>query len=523
MKKFLFTILSVFCIYHCFAEAPNLDSVKYYISRQSFYDEQKENRINKIKDEISKNLNNDSQLYPLYVNLFTEYRSYIYDSAYVCVEKLIDISSKLNDNNKIISSNVKLGFCYLSSGLFKEAFDILNSIDISECSNETRIEYYVCKSRFYYDLGDYNNSDEFKQKYNKIGNSIMDSALILLPEKSSQYWSAMGLKEMKSSNYNDALKAFQNMIETNDYTEHNLAIATSSIAYIFTLQGKKSEAKDYLIRSAIADVKSSTKETVALRNLAQLLYEEKNLNSANIFIRQAMKDASFYNARHRQLEIGNIMPIIEGERMNIIEKQRDRITHFSVFISILLIALIIALLIIRKSFKRLNLAKQEIQSVNDKLIEVNKIKNEYIGYFFNQNSEFIDKMEAYQKWVNKKVSNKQYEDLKYPPQRLTIRNEREKLFNEFDQIFLRLFPDFVEEFNNLLKPEERIQLKKGELLNTDLRIYALIRLGVNDNEKIAHFLDYSVNTIYTYKTKIKNKAIYSSEEFKQKVMEIKSY
>jgi tetratricopeptide (TPR) repeat protein len=509
-------------ISNSFAITASLDSVDYYISRQSQYDQQKEEYIQKIKKEIAQSKNDQQQLYALYVMMYDEYRSYMYDSAYVCVEKLINISSSLNDPNKIISSKVKLGFCCLSSGLFKEAFDVLSSLNVKECTTETKIEYYTCKSRLYFDLGDYNNTPEFKKQYNEVGIQIMDSALVLLPQGSSQYWASLGLKYMKSNNLERALGAFQKMIDSRNYSEHDLAIATSSIAYILTLQGKKQEAKEYLVKAAIADIKSSVKETVAIRNLAQLLYEQREISHAVKYIRKALEDASFYNARHRQLEIGLILPIIEGDWMNIIENQRDRITIFSVFISLLVMALVVALIVIRKSFKRLNAARMAIQQANDQLTEANKIKDEYIAYFFNQSSEFIDKMERLQKWVIRKAAAKQYDELKNFPQSLNIHKEREDLFERFDQLFLKLFPDFVHEFNKLLKDEEQIHLKDGELLNSDLRIYALIRLGIHDNEKIASFLNYSVNTIYTYKTKIKAKAACSPDQFKQKVLEIKS-
>jgi tetratricopeptide (TPR) repeat protein len=507
---------------NCFAETTSLDSLDYYISQQSQYDRQKENRIKEIKEKIAANTNDKFLLYASYLDLFEEYRSYIYDSAYVCVEKLMEISSTLNDRDKIISSQVNLGFCYLSSGLFKEAFDVLTAICVADCSPETKIDYFTCKSRLYYDLGDYNNSPEFKTQYNEIGNCIIDSAIALLPYNSPRYWGTVGLKNMKSDNDRGALDAFRIMIDSKNYTEHELAIATSSLAYVLNLQQKKSESEKYLIQAAVADIKSSTKETVALRNLAQLLYEKGDISHAVLYIRHALEDASFYNARHRQLEIGAILPIIEGERINMVEKQRDKMTIFFVCISVLLLLLLVALFIIWKSRQRLNMAKQAIQDANDNLREANKIKDEYIGYFFNQNSEFIDKMEALQRWVSQKVIAKQYDDLKKFPQNLDVRKEREALFERFDQIFLKLFPDFVNEFNKLLKPEERIQPKKDELLNTDLRIYALIRLGINDNEKIAQFLDYSVNTVYAYKTKIKSKACVSGEAFKQKIMEIKS-
>lgn len=523
LKKLIILILFSFVLVITDASAitVSLDSVDYYISHQSEYDLQKESYIQKIKKEITRNNKDNEQLYALYEMMYEEYRSYIYDSAYVYVKKLIDISSALGDRDKIISANVKLGFCYLSSGLFKEAFDVLTSLNVAGCNTETKIDYYTCKSRLYFDLADYNNSAGFRKKYNEIGNNIIDSAIVLLPHDSPRYWSTVGLKHMKSDNFEKALEAFHKVINSRNYSVHDYAIVTSSIAYILTLQGNREKAEEYLVKAAIADIKSSVKETVAIRNLAQLLYEQNEIGTAVKYIRKALADASFYNARHRQLEIGHILPIIEGERMNIIEKQRDRITIFSVFISFLVIALIVALIVIWKAFKRINMAQLTIQNANNKLTEANKIKDEYIANFFNQDSEYIEKMEKLQKWVTRKVATKQYHELKNFPVKVNVHKEREALFERFDQIFLKLFPNFINEFNKLLKPEEQIQPKEGELLNPDLRIYALIRLGINDNEKIAGFLNYSVNTIYAYKTKIKGKAACPSDQFKQKVLEIK--
>jgi len=519
--KILFFLI-FFSLFECFSQKNKLDSLDYYISQIENYDSQKEKHINEIKKKLN-STNDKNQLYTFYLELFNEYSSYIYDSAYVYVKKLIDISNDLNDNDKIISSKIKLGFCYLSSGLFKEAFDVFNAINVEQCSIPTKIEYYLKKSRLYYDLADYNNNIEFQELYCKKGNEVIDSAIILLPYNSPQYWSALGLKFIKSNRYSDAITAFKKMIDSKSYSEHDLAIATSSIAYILSLQGNKTAAKDYLIQAAISDIKSSTKETVALRNLAQILFEEGDIDHAINYIRQALNDALFYNARHRQLEIGNILPIIEGAQINIIEKQKNRVIMLVIFISALLVMLVIALIIIWKSLKRLKAAELKIQTTNEKLIEANKIKNEYIAYFFNQSAEYIAKLGSLQRWVINKVNTKQYEDIKNFPKQINMEKEREALFERFDKIFLNLFPNFVEEFNKLLKPEEQIYLQKGELLNSEMRIYALIRLGIDDNEKIAHFLDYSVNTIYAYKTKVKNKTLYSSKEFKQKVLDIKSY
>jgi len=511
------------------SDTASMDSLSYYLARQAYFDQQKEERIQQTKAKIAQNQNDAPLLYSLYNDLFKEYRSYIYDSAYVCVTKLLDVAHALNDRDKITSSNIKMGFCYLSSGMFKEAFDMLDAIRVDGCSDSTKIEYYTCKARLYYDLADYNNSAEFRSRYNEKGNQIIDSAIVLLPVNTSRYWATVGLRRMKSDNDRGAIDAFRKMIDLQDYSEHDLAIATSSSAYLYSLQGNMKEAKAYFIQAAIADIKSSTKETVALRNLAQIVYGERDVKHAVEYIRRALEDASFYNARHRQLEIGSILPIIEEERTNLIEKQKDRIGRVLILSFTLLILLIIAFFIIWMQLKRLNQAKQTIQNTNENLIllnnnlmEANKIKEEYIGYFFSQSSEFIDKLEALQKQVKRKIVARQYDDLNNINKNPDIQQEREALYIRFDRIFLKLFPDFVNDFNELLKPGEQIQLKKGELLNTDLRIYALMRLGIRDNEQIAQFLGYSVNTIYAYKTKIKNKARNTNEEFKKGIMEIKS-
>ncbi|NLI71390.1 MAG: hypothetical protein GX361_01495 [Bacteroidales bacterium] len=500
-----------------------MDSVTFYLQRQFFYDSIKEAKINQLKDSIKLKSGDNIELYNLYSMLYDEYRSYIYDSAYVYVEKLLDVSNMMKDKDKIALSKIRQGFSFLSSGLFCEASDILTGLDLSDCSRETLIEYFLCKSRLYYDMADFNNMVEFRKKYNKIGNSIIDSALQILPINTKKYWLAEGLKEMKSEKYLKAIESFEKVISGGDFSQHDLAIATSSIAYIQGLLGNRVESKKYLIEAVIADVKASTKETVALRNLARILYEERDVTNSVVFIRQALVDAEFYNARHRQLEISNILPIIEGERINMIKKERDRIAFFVIFILILLIILLITLSFIWKSKNKIEIAKREIQSMNDDLLDANRIKNEYIGYFFSQNAEFIEKIGFLQRWVNKQVQIKQYSELKNFPENLDVEKERAALYKRFDQVFLKIFPNFVDEFNKLLKPEKQIQVKKGELLSPELRIYALIRLGINENEKIAHFLNYSVNTIYTYKTKIRGKSNVPSNEFIKKVMEIKSY
>jgi hypothetical protein len=185
--------------------------------------------------------------------------------------------------------------------------------------------------------------------------------------------------------------------------------------------------------------------------------------------------------------------------------------------------------IILKQYKKLQAAQKVItaahklqQEINDKLMEANTIKEEYIGYCFQVNSAYLDKIKKFKKLADQKLTDNKYGEVKYLVNNIDLKEEREELFRNFDRIFLKIFPNFVGVFNSFFREEDQIRLKDNELLNTDLRIFALIRIGISDNVKIAQILEYSVNTIYTYKTKIKNKAIIPKDEFEERLMDIKA-
>ncbi|HYW96440.1 MAG TPA: DUF6377 domain-containing protein [Bacteroidales bacterium] len=526
MKFLLCLILLVFQFFGISAQ--NYDTyikeLESILDDKSNYIRQREDLIQKKKDELHLFTTSKDSWKQINVclQLVYEYQSFIYDSAQYYICEANKIAYHLNDKPLIAHVKTREGFVLLSSGLFKEAIDTLTSVNPA-CLNDSLKSYlFSTLARAYYDLADYGRDPVFMPEYISQGNRYLDSALLFVTPNTNEFWAIESLQRMKKSDWSGAKFAFQYWMNNFDLPRHYYAIATSSLAYIYDMTGYTDLAIEYFARAAIADVKTATMETVALRNLAALLYKKGEEKKAYRFINEALNDASYYNAKHRKLEAGQILPIIERERMNVIKGQRDRVMIFTGFISILLVALIVALLIIWISFKRLNAARFTIQESNEKLIEANKIKDEYIAWFFNQNSEYIEKIEKLQKWVKRKVAAKQFEGLKNLSQNMSVEKERLALYERFDQIFLKLFPNFVAEFNSLLKPDEQIPVNDDQLMNTDLRIYALIRLGINDNEKIASFLHYSVNTIYAYKTKIKAKANCPSDQFKKRVMEIKS-
>jgi len=490
---------------------------------------QKQERIDDLLERLTQAADDRNRKMKIYEDLFTEYKSFIYDSAFKYVIKINDLADESGNPYFIHRARIKMGFSFLSSGLFKESLDIFGNIRPDPADTGLCKEYFSMYARTCFDLADYDNDDHFAHEYRKMGNLYLDSALHLLDEHSPEYWSAIGLKKMKSNDLEGSADAFNYLMSKFPLTDHETAIATSSLGFVYSQLGRTNEAIDMLIKAAIADIKSSTKETVALRNLAVHLFNKGEVDMAYRFIKIAFDDATFYNARHRKIEIGAVLPIIEGERISTIERQKKQLMQYSVLLTFLAILTIVFALIIYKQLRELKNVKLKLQAtnndlqlMNESLLETNKIKEKYIGYFFKVNSIYIEKIEEFQKAVHRKIVSRQFDDLDDLIKNSYFKKERENLYINFDKIFLKIFPHFVDEFNALFREEDRIILREDELLNTDLRIFALMRLGISDNEQIAKFLNYSVNTIYTYKTKIKNKAIVPRNEFEDRIMTIKA-
>ena len=467
--------------------------------------------------------------YALSLKLYYEYESFVYDSAYKYIERAGKAAFLMNNPTLAAYAKIRTGFVLLSSGLFKESLDTLKSIPIANFNDTIKREYYIVYARTYYDLADYDRDTPFASIYTKLGNQLMDSAMHYTAKESSDFLALEGLLKMKQDNFPAAIAAYELWMHQFKMSDHQYAIAASSLGYVYSLLNRNDKAIDLLIGASIADIRSSTRETVALRNLSDLLFKEGDVKTAYRYIKIAMEDATFYNARHRKIEIAKILPIIEGEKLNTVEKQKTILIFYAVMLTVLILMVLVFAWVIFKQLKKLKQAKQIIQEINtnlmetnNKMMEANRIKEEYIGYFFNISSEYIEKMVTFEKTIYRKVVARQFDDLSNIIKNSDLKREKENLFLNFDKIFIKLFPNFVNDFNLLFKEEDRVQLKGDELLTPELRIFALMRLGIKDNEKIAKFLDYSVNTIYTYKTKIKSKSIHR-ERFEERIMEIKTH
>lgn len=530
----------------------NVDSLQKVLTNvlenRAKYDEQKQQQILKLKETLKLNYASLPERYNNYRQLFNAYKSFIHDSAYVYCKKLNACAYQLKDQNKINYARVNMAFVLVSAGMFKEGLDTLGKVNSKFLTDKQRYEYLFLQVRSYFDLADFDRIGDYYDQYSKAGLMYCDSIMHQNKSDSYEYLSAFGLKALRTHDYKAAVEPYQKLLRF-EQTYQDSAINYSCLSFVYHALGQDDLSLPLLIKSAIIDNTHSTKESVALTNLADRI-KNNDIETAYNYINKAIDDAVFYGARHREAQISIIMPIIESEQINGIEKQKRSLMIYASIITVLVIIVIIFAFIVSKQLKKLRIADQiivnknndlneantslvkannhldnanrKLSQFNSKLDEANMIKDEYIGYFFNIHSDYIEKIDRLKRSIEKKVKEKRYEEVLMTLNRLNPGSERENLSHSFDKVFLNIFPGFVQDFNALFDETHQVHLNEGQLLNSELRIFALIRLGIHDNESIGKILNYSVNTIYTYKTKVKNKSFIPNDEFEDRIMLIKA-
>ena len=311
-----------------------------------------------------------------------------------------------------------------------------------------------------------------------------------------------------------------------DMQEKAYAYYTLSLAY----EAKKDTDMEiyYLAQTALIDLNASVREYAALQKLARMVYQQGDPERAYNYVNCSMKDAVACNARLRFLEVTEFYPIIDKAYSDkkAQEKRLGRILTLSITglaVYLILLAFYLYHGLRKLSLMRKNLSKsnKELVALNQQLQQTGKIKEVYIARYLDRCVSYLDKLEQYRRSLEKLAMASRIEDLfKAIRSADFLREERKNFYNEFDKSFLELFPNFIHDFNNLLNEDGKIEPKPGEILNTELRIFALIRLGVTDANRIAHFLGYSLATVYNYRSKIRNKAKGDKDNFEQEVMRL---
>lgn len=504
---------------------------------------QRESRIRHLKELAGDVAPNSIERYNLNNQIYKEYKAFICDSAIYYLNENVRIAGNLGDTDREIESKLQLSLLLSSTGMYTESIDVLKSVDRQKVTSHLILDYYTCFDHVYGEMGFYTQDQTLSAYYREISSAYKDSLYAILSPQSEEFMVMRETLFRDRHKYDEALEINDRRLMAAEPDTPQYALVTYHRSLIYKYLGDKIREKQNLCLSAISDIRSAIKDHASLWMLAQLLYENGDMERAYQYMRFSWNATKFYNARLRSWQSADVLSLIDKTYQAMIEKQNDRLQQYLVLITALLVLLIGALGYIYRQMKKLAVVRNHLQtanhqlnqlneelqqmnacltSTNAELSESNQIKEEYIARFIKLCSTYINRLDAYRRMVNKKVFAGQIAELlKITRSQDALDEELEELYANFDTAFLHLFPDFVKKFNALLQDNEQIILKKDELLNTELRIFALIRLGIEDSSQIAEFLRYSVNTIYNYRAKVKNKARGSREDFEDLVRKIR--
>ena len=509
------------------------------IKNRQTYGAEKEARIADLK-KLLVEAASDEQRYGFCGRLFDEYRAYNLDSSFVYAQRKEELAHRLNKLDYLDDSAMNMAEVMGTTGMYKEALELLGKIDKKTLPDYLYGYYYHLYRTIYGLMGDYAVTEKAKKEYYRMTDLYRDSLLQINASDSLGHALVMADKCIVHARYDEAIDMLMEYYSKPSLDDHAQAMITYTISEGYRLKGDKQGQKHYLALSAIADLKSAVKEYVSLRKLASLVYEEGDIDRAYNYLKCSLEDATLCNARLRTLEISQVFPIIDQAYQLKTKRQQQEMKVSLICISLLSVFLLVAIFFVYKQMKKVAAARREVidtntllqelneelhdsnsqlKEMNHTLSEANYIKEEYIGRYMDQCSTYLDKMDLYRRSLNKIAAAGRVEELyKAIKSSQFLDEELKEFYANFDVTFLQLFPSFVEDFNALLT--EPMQPKPGELLNTELRIFALIRLGITDSSKIAQFLRYSVTTIYNYRTRVRNKAVGERDEFEAKVMQI---
>ena len=547
-KNCLLCFLLFFSCYSAFA-GESLDSLLNVLDKTikeaDTYVQIKENKLHELKKEARKTPPVSVERYHLNNDIYLEYKVYSSDSALHYLNENMLLARQLNDKERELKIQLELSYLLSSIGMYMEAADILNSIDRQTLPSSLLGYYYTCYEHVYFEAGAAQPRYKmFASRYAKLSHAYRDSMQVTLDPSSATYLWLRETQLREAGKYDEALEFSDRRLAEASFGTPQYALVAYQRFRLFESMGKKDEHLYYLVLSAISDVRSAIKEQSSLMVLAQELNSKGDLKRAYDYINFSWEISQFYKTRLRSWM--NITPLsmINGNYQDIIKQQNRELLIYITCVALLALLLVIALIYIYRQMKALSIAKKGLQEVNERLFSLNEeleevnrhlrstnlelsesnlIKEAYIARFFKLCSVYVDRLQAYRKLVNKKLQRGQVAELLKMTHLSNdiVTVEVQELYANFDSAFLHLFPNFVESLNALLLPEEQIVLKPDELLNTELRIFALIRLGIKDSSQIAELLHYSVNTIYNYRSRVKTKARVSRDDFEDLVAKIR--
>lgn len=526
-----------------------LDSL---IAEKESLEKMKELQIEELRQE-KKHVSSIEEEYELNRKLYQEFFIYDADSAFYYINRNMAIAKEKGWKDRVTEWRIKKSHVLAATGLLKEAVDAVQGISGSSLPQELQVEYYGQMVYLYSHFGQYiGEAAESRPEYDMLERRYADSVYAVVGKNHPDYLWYKGGKLRNVSQTEEVIAELKQDVDNSRLDKNRDAMNAYILAKLYRNKGDEENFLKYIILSAQADVRISNRDIASLEELSKVLFEMGDIDRAYTYANYCLQIGQAF---HNRIRVSGILTVLDEIHKAYQERNRNqqaRLSKSLVVVSILSLVLLIAMVYIYRQMKhiaesrkkldeanlllnehveQLSAAHCRLKEANDSLLSLNEalrdangrlsesnyIKEEYIGYVFAICSTYISKLDDFRKNVNRKLKTGQLEDVKMLTERPIVKSELKEFYHNFDAIFLHVYPDFVNDFNTLLRPEERIVLKEGELLNTDLRIYALVRLGINDSVKIAEFLHCSPQTVYNNRLKMRNRAIIPKEDFAERV------
>ncbi|MCQ2204745.1 MAG: DUF6377 domain-containing protein [Bacteroidales bacterium] len=539
--KFVVIALIVVVSNDTFAKDINtlLDRLDEVVANRNQYIQQKENEIKEMKVLLQRSpLNARYEVCDVLCNLYMVSNT---DSARHYSELCLAFAKKAEwcSDVRLQGAHIKLAHCMAINGLYEQAKEKLKEVE-GNLYNENKLSYYRVLTQVYIWEAEFSTLPDAYQRTEDKVFQCRDSVLFYETEKVHQIHTAAIIKAYTDNA--ESNRMLLPILDTMSYDNPNLRFIANTVASNFDTLGDNDSSCYYYALSAISDVSQGVMEHTSLRRLAVKLFAKGEITRAYNYINVCMEDAKVCGARLRTIQMADDLPVILNTYQETVSKQKFSLEIIIAVLAILLFVVAYSLYKIYKIQNRLKVAQakllrsnddlrqskrlleqalQEVQLVNRDLKESNQIKEVYITNYMKQFSEGIAKLESYQQMLLKVAHTSNFGKLVQTIKNTEILDhELDVFYQSFDETFLGLFPTFVKDFNTLLRPEEQLSEPKERHLSTELRIFALIRLGINDSEDIASFLRCSVKTIYNYRTKIRNKALGDRALLEEQLMDI---
>lgn len=505
----------------CSQKSSSSDTLKQLdnaLSMKETYDNYLLQKVSVLRQVLGDS-HNPQQIYQTNKRIAEEFSAYSMDSTLHYLQKNLALAQRMKDNYKETETDMRLVKEYAMAGYHIDAADILEKYSLDNIPSGLKHDFFDASHVLYGEMMAYSNNNEIYVINKSNRDTYRDSLLAMVPKNTYEWYN---LKREEADNQkNDTLSLFyaKKMLDVTKPNSHEYAEA--AFFYQFYLKDQDSKI-EWLAKSSIADVMCATNDYASLNSLCNLLFEHGDIDRAFRYSADhCMPDAISFNGKLRPWQVAHFFPEIEKAYSHKAAHQQRMLWVMLVVIASFVVILAVLLLFIRKRQHELLVINRKLTTLNAELQEANKVKQEYIALFLSILSDNINTSRQYKNHVLKYLrrGNDKYlvdEIEALPP----IDADIDGFYKMFDKTFLNLYPNFVEQFNALLAPGEAIAPKGNDSLTPELRIFALVKLGISDSSKIASLLHYSANTIYNYRAKIKNKAKGNRDKFENYVKEI---